>query len=508
MVDSVSYEAFLVDKKGFFSEINSTKGAKNRAIAQSYQFLATNQLSIEQEFNQMFASLKKQGKDRKEFWLYCYYCCTMLENYYDAYDKKSKAADYRNRGKELKLCCDTGKFPKKGEVDSLGKKIAADFGSLLSTPLHTSKMSDWIGFTNIYRIHFVFCRLSVKQSLLLARELQWLEKLDRLFGMHTNADAMVAIINAPAPVFYAMSVGLFAARFIINAGLLIKHTISTSATESSIDKIERFYQEIYARGFVMLNDVVWGSVNLLCNYAPLFNISAATAGWLTAGFMIFDVSLLLARRCLAEREYTRKKEQYEYELNNYNTLAPQALTPEDEAKRKMLNEQLVQLEINWRATRATYLFNIGAALLLMAGFSASMLLATPAAIVACYFVCTVAVAMYLTADIFGKYIEKSLILELQKFSDKNEQNLALNTMLSAKYEFGFAMAKTIIMPLLIVTAFAVCWQAALLLTALYISYECTRGYLKNEPPEDEPLQLHAPDEAVEEDGDYELGAAV
>ena len=508
MVDSARYEAFLADKQGFFSDINSTKDAKNRAKAQSYQFLATNQLSIEQEFNQMFASLKKQGKDRKEFWLYCYYCCTMLESYYDAYDKKSKAADYGSLGKYLKLCCDTGKFPKKGEVDSLQKKIAADLGSLVSTPLHTSKMRDWIGFTNIYRIHFVFCRLSVKQSLLLARELQWLEKLDRLFGMHTNVDAMVAIINAPAPVFNAMSVGLFAARFIINAGLLLKHTFSAAEKESSIDKIERFYQEIYARGCVMLNDVVWGSVNLLCNYAPLFNISAVTAGWLTAGFMFFDVSLLIFRRWLAEREYSLKKEQYEYELNNYNTLAAEALTPEDEANRKMLNEQLLQLEINWRATSATYLFNVAAAVLLMAGFSASMLFAAPAAIVACYFVCTVAVAMYLTADIYGKYKEKSLILQLQEFSDEKEQNQALNTMLSARNEFIFAMAKTIIMPLLIVTAFAVCWQAALLLTAVYIGYECTRGYFKNEPAEDEPLQLHAPYIDAEEDVDCELGLVV
>ena len=499
MLYSARYKAFLTDKQGFFSVGNhSSDRVKALAKDKSFSFLANNRLLIEEEFNQMFASLKRQGRSRKEFWLYCYYCCTMLESYYESYDKQDKAADYRSLGLKLKQCCDTGKFPT-NQVESLQKKIATDLGSLASTPMHTSKTRDWLGFTNIYRIHFVFCRLSIKQSLLALRELKWLEKLDQLLGRRTDVDGMVSMINSPAAVFNALSVGIFAARFIINAGLLLKHTFSTSAAEMSLSKTERFYQELYARHAVMANDLVWGVVNLFSNYAAFFHISAPVAGWLTAGFMIFDVSLLIWRRAIAEQDYLLKKEQYKYEITNYNTQR-QALSnahADDDKHCKMLEEQLIQLEISWHATSAAYLFNVAAAVLLMAGFSISMLLATPAAIVACYFVCTIAVAMYLTADIYGKYKEKSLVLELMVL-DEYDRAKALLDMQSARNDFIIAMAKTIIMPLFIVTTFAVCWQAALLLAAVYVGYEATRGYFKEESMEKETLPLHDPEIIVEE----------
>ena len=496
MVDSAYYQAFLTDKRRLFSTANANLSIDDaRALANSkdFEFLANNKFLIEQEFNQMFASLKHRGRNRKEFWRYCDYCCTMLESYYNGYGKKDKAASYHRWGEQLKRCYLTGIFPK-DEVVSLQKQIAADLGSLVSTPIHTSKIRDWLGFTNIYRIHFVFCRLSVRQSLLLARELDWLAKFDKLLGIHTDVDGMVSMINAPAGVFNALSVGIFAARFIINAGVLLKHTFSMSLAESSIYKTDRLYQELYTRYCVMLNDLVWGSVNLLSNYAALFNISAPVAGWLTAGFMLFDVSLLIWRRNLAEREYLFKKDQYEHEKTNYETLRQGNLISRANYNKhcKMLDEQLIQLEINWQATSATYLFNVAAAVLLAAGFSASMLLTMPAGVVACYFICTIAVAMYLTADVYGKYKEKSLILELQEL-DTPERASALRNMDDARNDFIIAMTKTITMPLLMVATFAACWQAALLLTAVYIGYECMHGYFKDESPAEAntPL-LHAP----------------
>ena len=73
MVDSARYIDFVNDKKDFYSRVQSTNDANTRATAKNYSFLAKNQLAIEQEFNQLFAALKTQGKNRKEFWLYCYY---------------------------------------------------------------------------------------------------------------------------------------------------------------------------------------------------------------------------------------------------------------------------------------------------------------------------------------------------------------------------------------------------------------------------------------------------
>jgi hypothetical protein len=575
MFNSARYKDFSGDKWDFLASVQTLHAAKARANEKEYKFLANNKLLIEQEFNQLFASLKKQGDNRQNLWLYCFYCCTMLQNYYSAYDKQSLVDKYRKQSIELQFRCENGVFenPAIDEdtfLRSLQKKISADLGVLASTPNHIAKIRDWLAFSNIYRIHFNFCRFTVRQSIFLMRELKWLETLSN----HLDLDAMIAKVNAPAPIFNVLSVGLFAARFIINAGLLLKHTFLPSNEERtgycllsrpsvpehfdelldlpagynsyyvqingnqnilyyvnrenrtittlpvfddkktvfdqemltiekesplSIDDLkkitlltghvqqllstrERFFHELYARHCVMLNDLAWGSINLLTNYSAVFSISAPMAIGLTVGFLFFDVSLLIYRLHLAEQEYMLKKAQYLNEKRDYEVLL-QAMTLSIEDRNKyqerckMLDEQMSQLELSWQTTRATFWFNIAAAALLMGGFSAAFVFVAPAAIAACYFVCIIAVAMYISADIYGAYKEKSLILQQQELDGGDTTN-ALLAMQTARNEFIMAMVKNIAMPLLIVTVFAICWQASLIVAAVYIGYECTRGYFK------------------------------
>ena len=482
MAYSARYHAFSADKEGFFSKVHTVTEVTLRANEKDHRFLANNRLLIEQEFNNTFTSLKNDGKERPEFWLYCYYCCVMLQNYYEAYDSQDKVDEYRQQSEKLLTARELGHLPD-DEVASLQKRISADLGTLVSTPKHIVKLRDWLGFTNIHRLHVNFCRITLKQSVLVANELQWLEKLDQLLGRHTNVEGIISRLNTPTPVFNVLSVGLFAARFIVNAGLLLKHTLLPSDKERSLGLRSRFYHELYKSHCTLLNDAVWGTVNLLTNYATLFNISAPVANWTTAGFLVFDASLLLYRRHLAEKEYLLKKAEYLSEKRNLETLMEGAsLDREDlrayQKRCKMLDENLAQHEINWKTTSATFLFNVAAATFFMAGFTASLLMAMPAAVVVCYFVCNVAIAMYLSADIYGKYKEKSLVLQQDELEDK-DTTVAMLEMQTARNNFILAMAKNIIIPMLIVTTFAVCWEAALILTAVYVGYECTRGYFNH-----------------------------
>lgn len=209
---------------------------------------------------------------------------------------------------------------------------------------------------------------------------------------------------------------------------------------------------------------------------------------------MFDVALLMYRHYLAEHDYWLKKRQYEAELKIYEDAG-------DTQQKRMLKDQLAQLEIQWKTTSATLKFNIAAAALLMTGFTASLIFATPVAAVAFYFVCTIAVAMYLTADIYGKYKEKSLnlaqlrddryhlmqqespsALELRKHDELIAG--ALLEVNTARNNFIIGMTKNMIMPLLIVATFAVCWQAALVLIVAYIGYECLKGYFKKDASKD------------------------
>jgi hypothetical protein len=306
---------------------------------------------------------------------------------------------------------------------------------------------------------------------------------------------MVSKINATANVFNVLSVGVFVARFIINAGLLIKHTFFPTDEERALSAKARFYQELSLRHCQMLNDVVWGSINLLTNYSYFFHISAPVANGLTIGFLCFDAALLLYRHRLAEKEYLYKKAQYLGEKKNHEALMNGvSLSIEDMKNHQkhcnMLDEQLEELERHWKATSATFLFNVAAAVLLFCGFSASLLLGSVAAPI-CFLICTIAVAMYLSDGVYKKYKEKSLLLQKQEL-DNGDTSHALLELQSARNDFIISMLKNIIVPMLIVTVFAVCWEAALLLTVIYVGYECTKGYFNKKAP---PIAVLNSDEA-------------
>ena len=511
MVYSARYSLFAADKREFFAHVGTTNHAKisSEASQHSYRFLAENKFFIEQEFNHTFAILKDKGNDREAYWLYCYYCCIMLQKYYSkyAYDKPDQAEKYRKLAAMLSYRCEYKRFKAEATNDDtfihrLNKHITADLSSLVSTPQHTTKIRDWLGFVNIYRLLFVFSRLAVRQSLVMAKELLWFEKLGKLLGRHIDVDGMIAIIKAPTDVFNVLSVGLFAARFILNTGVMLKHTFAPSHNEKSLKAAERLYQELIKRHCVMLNDFVWSTINLLSNYSAVFNISASVANGLTALFLIFDVSLLIYRQHLAEQEYMLKRAQYISDKKYYEKLFMEGQIPYEEKNRhhKMLDEQLMSLEINWQATKAGLLCNLTAALLLTVGFSAALLMASPAGLVVSYLICTIAVATYLSADFYGKYAEKSIILQKCKLGEIDSIDLpkALSAVKAARNDFIMSMFKNTFMPLLIVTTFAVCWPAALLLTALYIGYECTAGYFKR-PPEKMKVNLPASVSLVEDD---------
>jgi len=490
---SARYSLFVGDKRNFFASIDSaTPTAKIYTMAhdRSYTFLAANRFLLEEEFNQLYGIMSNKQDHREEFWLYCYYCCVMLQRFYSkyGYNKPELATKYRKLGNKIAYRCENKRFPDEVDEDTflkkLGKKIGADLDSLASTPKHTTKIRDWLGFVNIHRLVFVFSRLSVKRALLLANELFLFEKLNKYFGTHLNVNRMISIINAPTPVFNVLSVGLFAARFFLSLGLLMKHTFAPTHGERTLSATQRFYQELYKRHGMMLNDIAWATINLLCNYSAYFG-TTAIANELTLGFLLFDVALLVYRRQLEEHNYCVKKSQYLSDKKYYEEQLALAIRDQQVDLQKqylahcqMLDAELLQLNQNWTATNSTYLFNVAAAAVLLCGFSAALLLTGPAGIAVSFIVCTIAVAMYLSADKYGKLKGSSLALHQCQLEASDKETLAgaRKEFLTARNNFILALFKNTFMPMLLVTTFAVCWPAALVLTALYVGYGCTSSY--------------------------------
>ncbi len=181
---------------------------------------------------------------------------------------------------------------------------------------------------------------------------------------------------------------------------------------------------------------------------------------------------------MAEKAYLAQKEQYLQDKLRYK---------DDPEHLKILDEQLANLERSWKVTDATLWFNISAAILLMTGFPAALILSSSAAVAvpAAFFVCALAVAMYLSADAYGAVKQKSLILQEKrdKGMDVKQAELELK---QARTHFAITMAKNAIIPTVIMAVYAVSWPAALLLTLAYLGYEIGKGYLPEKQPKQSP----------------------
>ncbi|RUR20619.1 hypothetical protein ELY21_00605 [Legionella sp. km535] len=582
MVYSKQNAAVRRDKHQFFSEIPSIdtlqlkfKATDQRAETIGYSFLLQNKHLLEAEFTEMFHILKNQDDEKKEvFWIYCYYCASLLEAFHSAYLQPGKQAEYAQIKVQIKERLINKVQHKASEaafIDSLYNSYLGSFRNLVNSPFHVSQIRDYVAYANLCRIYWAFCRMTLTQGLTMAKDLHLIEKLDVLLGTHTDVDKIISVFQAPVGVINFFSVGFFLIRLMIDGGLLIKHTFFPSELEKGakngcdvtkldylpgaasiepyrnsyilvrdedhdnvqlyyVPKIgtplkltvkdpnkfkdellsklnehstirlnahdvkelitaqtghvpeittafERFTNELYKRHCNFANDVVWATVNCLSNFNNLFNISGPVAGYLTAVFLTFDVCMALYKCKLAKEEYLTKKSQYLLEIDDYNN--PNLFKKlTDEQRRlhiEMLNKQLSELEINWRTKEATFYFVAAAAAVLMSGFTVAILVSPPMLVLASFFVCTVAVAMYLSAGAYSQYKEKSLYLEQAQLTGK-QLPVAYKEYETARNDFIFNMAKNTIMPMVLITTFAICWPAAIALTAMYLGYELYHAY--------------------------------
>ena len=309
------------DKNTFFVQYNQNelltfREVDLRAGKIGYRFILENQKALEAEFNQMFAVLKKRkDEDDKAFWMYCYYCATLLEAFHKAYSQHSKEEDYKKIRKQIKnYLLKKGKNDAKAEeefIESLKNSFLNSFHNLMTAPLHLSQIRDYVAYSNLCRVYWVFCRLTLVSGLTFAKETHLLEKLDKILGTHTDADKIIDFIKAPNGVLNYFSVGLFLMRFAIDAGYLVRHTCFPTDAEKKdgTTAYDRFKFELYKRHCNFANDLVWATVNFLTNFNHITHIPDPTAGVITFVFLGFDVCMTLYKRKLAEQEYLTKKAQ-------------------------------------------------------------------------------------------------------------------------------------------------------------------------------------------------------
>lgn len=455
------------------------------------EYVAYRECSAE-EINSLFESLKKSDHDSEQFWFVCYGWCLLLAYCYGKklkkiggnegehaeyiYDKPEAVSAYEGYCEQIKAYLKTGSFPSKHWKTRLLDKIKSDWDVLMLE--HSTPLKNRVGFMNLYRLVFVFARFTVTQMMLLAKELKWIEKVERLWKVRIDVDKIVKRIAKPTAVFNALSISFFAARFIINTGIVLKHALFEKKDPSLTEEQRSLNRQAeYQRFCTMLNDAVWFTINGLCNYRQLFGIAAPLANWLTAGFLAFDVALLVFRHFyVARNEYLLKKSLYMAEFDRLNNPQQQGVNSSiDVAKqRQMLLNQMVELDNNWKAANFTCAINITAASVLLCSFSAALIFSGPIAFVVSGVFCSIGLALYLSAESGGVW--KKAALDLKQFDELNKEDKTgredlVHNLERARRQFFINLVKHTVIPLIIVATLATNLAAGLLVVAAYMLWE-------------------------------------
>lgn len=459
---------------------------KNQAEGIEFAFLMNHLGRIEQELDDVLAAMRAAPKNREQYWLFCYFCCSLLSMYYKGYGQPQKAEDFDALKERLKQAALVGRFRDKSPerekfLEYVVRKISEAAKGILQIPFHLSKIRDVVSLANLLRIYWLFCRLSLNDALSMVKKFGWVDKIDKVFGNHTNVDKAIRVLNAPNMVMSALGVGFFGIRFMLNLASSLKHTFFPTEAEKTVPWHARAHWEWCKRDLVNLNDMTWGTVNGVTNYVKM---ASATSLCVTAAFLVFDIGVLMYAHHRARVAYTQKLSQYLDEIEETKeNLRRQGLSVEEIKRLRihldMLYDQLERLNLRWSVQCTSLLFKGTAATLLAAGFACSIIFSGPLAAVGCYFVCMVGMALFLSSDEFQKFRQCQLELELAEHRGLDTTALRA-AYVEARREFAFTMAKNIIIPSLIIATFVVCWQAAIVLTVLYAGFELWNAWKKHQ----------------------------
>lgn len=511
VIDTLDWDFFQFEQENFKlnyfgqlsdeSQLDETKLVLEKRQVK-YRLVIKNKTLFDLEFQQSYKSLKNLDNTAKkasiEQWLFLYYCCLMLRLFYEGYEQTDKAKDFTKLALEIRARCINGEFPKSTKrnlsfLQYLSELVSESLASIAQLPYHLADMRRKLSFANICRLYWIFSRLMLTSAFQFARNIKVFDKLDAVLGIHVDADKIVAALNAPNNVFRGLSVGVFITRIIMNTASLLKHTFNKTATfeENAVNWVDRVWFELKKRHADYLNDIVWAVINGITNYNEFFHISAAAAGWITAGFLFFDVMLLAWRDHLAELDYIEKRTQYEIEMKTYDErllLDPHSIF--DLKQKALLEEQLHELMLFRAAQRDTGQFNILAALFLFSGFTAALVFTPVGAMALCYAVSTLAAAMYLSDGAYHGYADASnRLIDARDFRLLSGVELESYELAFAKArnEYYFTLLRNLILPALTVASFAIFWPAGIVVVVTYICIELVLANKKNKELNNEEL---------------------
>ncbi|HHF7349495.1 TPA: hypothetical protein ACPSKE_002702 [Legionella feeleii] len=453
-------------------------------VAVSFKDYEFNLNQLKTEFSslfQLFLSNKERLTSKSELVTYLAAVCNLMIEYHkldyvgedlkDLLKKKEQLDDFIGKNftkAEQASIAKLSTFVVSGAVSNL-KDYASAFVS-------SAKLREHISTLNSTRTHWNYSRALASSAILYLQGIgfpEFIKSLNAKLGNTYTPDEFVSLLDQSRETLRALSVGIYGLRLAINLVTMTKHIIVAGVSEDlSAEKVA--VQEIQKRGFTMLNDAVWGTVNLLTNYNDYFKISTATASQITVAFLAFDIALFVAR-------WSYEAYQYENRILELNEQAKNATPFEQE----VIQRQIDILNDEWEAQCAYYLFNIAAATILIVGFTASLTFTGPAAVAGLALFSMLGNAMYNSADEYKKYQQASIAVQRERGNDVSGDDLQHHQKLIKELNEDASQAYTNFWKTLafntggtafIITAAVISWPVALGLTLGYGAYRLNNNY--------------------------------
>lgn len=374
-------------------------------------------------------------------------------------------------------------------VEDIRKTLRKTWEDLKDAPLTATK--NWISLFNMYRIFWVFLRVTTTSLLHFLREIRVFDAIKQLFNKTVNEKLWIARMERGNILTNFLSVGYYAVRFSMNIAMIIKHTWLVDKSikdEVNSSWYKRLMAELHKRHNQMLNDGLWGVVNGLTNYAWFFNFSSWFVNYLTIAFLVVDFMLVLEGYFVV----TRKKFK--------DSLARLSLKENQTPIDQLFQLQIDDLKRQWNASFGAMIYQSVAAAIFVGAFTAACFFGTPLMGFVLFGSCVFAIAMYLTSDIANNLFKSILdyrAIGSDKANEEKKEN-AKKVIRANTKDLLLSILERTLLPIAAIALVVVCWQAAAIALAAYITYKLLMWHKDNHPKniiEDKPV---APVESLSE----------
>ncbi|KTD25391.1 coiled-coil protein [Legionella lansingensis] len=454
------------------------------------------------QFNAEFSSLykliianKKHLKKESEIILYANYMCNLMIRYYqNDYVEENLRVLEENKKEIEKIFQENSSSENQCSphkissflLDDIRNNIvdfAYSFTSSAKIRGHVSNIITNRSYWNYSRALANYLIIFLVQS----GFADFIKEINEKMGHHYTPDDLIRLLNKTQGILRVLSFALYALRFIMHLITMIKH-ITQAAMNKELSSKKVLMQEIEKRGYIMTNDMIWGTVNLLSNYNQFFAISSLVVAQINMFFLTVDIMLFVIR--------------WRYEKSQHNCHTRELMLQKDGFTSSlglaMANRQLDILNDEWEAQRAFYMINIATANLLAIAYGATLVLSGPLSLGCLAALSMLGNALYNTADEYKKYKQASIAVKREiangkRVNDEHHREL-LDELTIECCQAHRIFWKTLLFntaaTAFMITAAATSWPIACALTISYMVYRLQNAYQKHQHRDDKQQVTH------------------